>query len=518
MKKENVLLAIVFLCFIIGNSCSGKHYKNSDQKTVSMIIGTNIPIDSLLIFLTYDRNQVIDVYRGSLENNAKVGLYEFLGNENQLWSIENTEKGYLIRSYLSKKVLAINLKDSSLVQQDFKGSDNQLWIISGKMDSAQILNKALNKYLIIGNDIVLADFNSKITQSWKLKSFHNIQKEMDSCNCNQNFEFIKNRIETSYSGFQDKVNQLTKAEYDKLCIQTEKAVKESNTTISCFKAIRNYISFFQDKHIHFNTTINQGNNNDENVPFYKQSNITNAEWFNLKNIDDSTLLLSLPSFSPEHKSLVGELIDKNKSKLLNTTYLIIDIRGNGGGADETFYSILPFLYTNPFKLYGNDMLASIETIKVFEGYEQRIKSEKNNENLSHYSEWLKTLLSKMKNGQGKFILRTEDFEVKYNKIMKNPRKIGILINRNCASSAEEFLLYARESKKVQLLGEPTSGTLDYSNVISVPCPSLVFKFGYATTRSHRLPCFSIDKDKIQPDVYLTDKTDWIAEAVKQLKR
>ncbi len=205
-------------------------------------------------------------------------------------------------------------------------------------------------------------------------------------------------------------------------------------------------------------------------------------------------------------------------KIVSTPYLVIDLRGNGGGMDPAFYNILPFLYTNPYKLYGNDILASIENIRVFEVGEQRISSTKTNGKPSQDAEWVSTLISKMKKNIGKFILRSNDTEVKRDKVLRNPRKVAILINRNCASSAEEFLLNARESQKVLLFGEPTSGTLDYSNVMIVPCPSMVFKFGYATTRSRRLPRFSVDRDKIQPNVYLNYNTDWITEAVRQLKR
>jgi C-terminal processing protease CtpA/Prc len=102
--------------------------------------------------------------------------------------------------------------------------------------------------------------------------------------------------------------------------------------------------------------------------------------------------------------------------------------------------------------------------------------------------------------------------------MPYPRKIGVLINGGCASSAEEFLLHARESKKVTLFGQATSGTLDYSNVRQVErCPSPCFSFYYPLTRSNRLPNYSIDKEKIKPTVYLTNDQDWVEVAVRQLK-
>ncbi|MEI7424333.1 MAG: S41 family peptidase [Prolixibacteraceae bacterium] len=515
MKRKMIVGAVATFCLIITFSCS-RNYRNS-KESVTNDIDSDISKDSLKYLMTFEKSQVLDVYRASYANNAQVGLYEFSGNWNQRWSISKMDSVYIIRSDFSKKVLAINLTDSMLVQQDYNGSDNQHWLISGEIDSAIIRNKALGKYLTYSKDIDLDNCAGERAQYWILQSFNKLLREIDTCNCIENFDFIKNRIETSYSGFQDKVNQSTKGEYNRLRDQSVKAAKESDSSIKCFKAIQDYLSFFHDKHIHFYMIGNNSNSDRPIVP-YKLEKITNAEWFSLKNIDDSTLLLSLPSFKGEYKLLIDNLISNNMHKIVSTPYLVIDLRGNGGGMDPAFYNILPFLYTNPYKLYGNDILASIENIRVFEVGEQRISSTKTNGKPSQDAEWVSTLISKMKKNIGKFILRSNDTEVKRDKVLRNPRKVAILINRNCASSAEEFLLNARESQKVLLFGEPTSGTLDYSNVMIVPCPSMVFKFGYATTRSRRLPRFSVDRDKIQPNVYLNYNTDWITEAVRQLKR
>ena len=123
----------------------------------------------------------------------------------------------------------------------------------------------------------------------------------------------------------------------------------------------------------------------------------------------------------------------------------------------------------------------------------------------------------MKDNPGRFVVCSGDEIVKLDTVMPYPRKIAVLINSGCGSSAEEFLLYAKESKKVVLFGQPTSGTLDYSNISPREFPSSAFKISLPETRSHRLPAFSVDRDKIKPNVYLTDDQNWIEEAVKQLK-
>lgn len=117
---------------------------------------------------------------------------------------------------------------------------------------------------------------------------------------------------------------------------------------------------------------------DIKAPLYqKKSDLPqNADWFQLKNLDDSTLLLSLPSFYRQHKAVVDDIIKTNKTKLLSTPYLVIDVRGNGGGTDETFERVLPFIYAIPFEHLGTDIKASKYNINTYEeGRSKRMGSE-----------------------------------------------------------------------------------------------------------------------------------------------
>jgi hypothetical protein len=353
----------------------------------------------------------------------------------------------------------------------------------------------------------------QLNQQWSFQSYQKIQEELDSCNCYENFEFIKNKIESNYAGFQDKVNQETKGEYDELLARIENVVKRADNTLWCYNEINEYLSFFKDRHIQLNVVTQLFNPNNATTGNKAIKKIDKNKGFSLKNIDDSTLVLTLPSFMPQYKSIVDEVISMNRKKILSTPYLVIDLRNNGGGDDLTFHSILPLLYTNPYFLYGTDIRASTDHIKIYGENLMMLKSLNNTVGYNFYE----SKLERMKRNPGKFVLRSEDSFEKRDSVLANPIKIGILINRRCASSTEEFLLNARESKKVVLFGQPTSGTLDYSNVLFVPCPSIVFNFGYATTRSHRLPKFSIDRDKIQPNIYLSDSVNWIEAAVQHIK-
>lgn len=635
-----IILSLVFICILSFFSCSGK--KLNRDKNLDNYLDSIVQSHCVFILSFANSEQVLDLYRGSKEDNAVVNGYALNAGPNQLWQLEKVEKGFIIRSNNSHKILTADLENSQLVQKDYNENDNQLWIISGSVDSVSIINKAFNKNLTLKYDKVVFQSNPQTaTKYWRIKLLQKIQEELRSCNCTENLQFIKHLVETSYSGFQDKVNSETTDQYKRLRQLSSEEAQKTNNPPKCYKIIRDYILFFNDNHLQFQmnyipSTDKMGaddirkyyagsefvNTSDKRIKDYLDSNsqriselegiweskegeyrcaiiqdslnenrflgiilkadsiywmpgqvkmdfrkqpndryllyyasqnhtivedrnieiigdtlfvgagkwikkyphhsgtITkkrmslpqNAAWFQLKNLDDSTLLLSLPSFANNNKSIVDNLINSNTDKLSHCPYLIIDIRGNGGGDDNTFSSVLPFIYTHPFEIDGTDILSSKENIAFMEL--QIIHSEDNNT-----KEWLKSVVQRMKESPGKFVPRTNIHIFQIHTVLSYPRKIGILMNGGCASSAEQFLLIGKESKKVTLFGQPTSGTLDYSNLRMVDkCPSYSFKFSYPLTRSKWLPYYSIDKEKIKPDVYLSNDKNWMEEAIRHLKK
>src|SRR5262249_25020407 len=78
----------------------------------------------------------------------------------------------------------------------------------------------------------------------------------------------------------------------------------------------------------------------------------------IRFLDDSTTALRLPSLDSNYASVVDSLIDAHASQLRSMPYLIIDVRGNGGGYTGSYASIIPLLYTGPILTYGADVWAS----------------------------------------------------------------------------------------------------------------------------------------------------------------
>ncbi|RWX02245.1 S41 family peptidase [Flavobacterium cerinum] len=228
-----------------------------------------------------------------------------------------------------------------------------------------------------------------------------------------------------------------------------------------------------------------------------------------KQISKNTFLLRIPSFSEKKRKMIDSLIVSNRDMISRCENLIIDIRNNGGGSDSSFQKLIPYLYTNPIRSIGVDYLSTPLNNKRMDYF---IASDDFTET---DKKWARKGLVKLNNNLGKFVNLEDSDEVqvsKLDKISEYPKNVAILINENNGSTAEEFLLLAKQSKKVKLFGTTTAGVLDISNMNFVDSPCKTLQLGYGLSRSRRIPDIAIDTKGIQPDYYI-DKTipseDWI---------
>lgn len=228
-----------------------------------------------------------------------------------------------------------------------------------------------------------------------------------------------------------------------------------------------------------------------------------------RQISDKTFFLRIPSFSGTQKKDIDSLIAQYHDKITRTENLIIDIRNNGGGNDASFQKLLSYMYTNPMRTIGVDYLSTPLNNKRMEfiiGSDDFSKDDK---------EWAKKGLKKLNANIGKFVNLADDDKVeiyKMDSISTYPKNIAILINENNGSTAEQFLLTAKQSRKVKLFGTTTAGVLDISNMYYVESPCKTLRLGYSLSKSRRIPGMAIDAKGIQPDYYIDNgilPQDWI---------
>ena len=214
-------------------------------------------------------------------------------------------------------------------------------------------------------------------------------------------------------------------------------------------------------------------------------------------LSDSTYYLRITNFYSDYSN---NIVIQHWKEIMSRPNLIVDIRNNGGGQDNYYQKLAELIYTNPYKSKGVEWYASKGNIKLFEDALKNGEIRNGEEGIK----WTESLLQAMKKNVGGYVthpLYGNDSVEKMDSVYLFPKKVGIIINEGNASSAEQFLLAAKNSKKVILFGNHnTAGVLDYSNAVSEEFPSGNFELTFPMTRSQRLPKFPIDNIGIAPDI------------------
>lgn len=227
-----------------------------------------------------------------------------------------------------------------------------------------------------------------------------------------------------------------------------------------------------------------------------------------EKLNDKTAILRIPTFDGSAKKTIDSIITANQHIITTTENLIIDLRYNGGGSDGSFEKILPLIYTNPIRTVGVEYLSTPLNNKRMEEFitdpDFTVEDRK----------WAKDGLEQLQKHLGEFVnLDSTDVTIEtFDTIYPYPKNVGIIINEGNGSTTEQFLLAAKQSKKVKLFGTTTVGVLDISNMYFINSPCNDYKLGYSLTRSKRIPEFTIDDKGIQPDYYIDmiiPKYDWI---------
>jgi hypothetical protein len=225
--------------------------------------------------------------------------------------------------------------------------------------------------------------------------------------------------------------------------------------------------------------------------------------FNYKLLDKETGVLTLPSFRTIYKPVIDSIIQANRETILRTRNLIIDVRDNFGGTTGAFEAIIPFLYTQPIVKDANSIWATDANIKAFEvtldwpDQTEQIKQE------------TQQLVSKLKQQRNQVVTFPGD-TVKMDKVRPFPVKVAIITNENTASTAELFILQARQSRKVAIFGQPTMGGVDYLDVNEVETTCGLYSFRYPLTRNDRILEKPTAPSRIPPDVSVPNSAaEWV---------
>ena len=233
-----------------------------------------------------------------------------------------------------------------------------------------------------------------------------------------------------------------------------------------------------------------------------------------RKVDSETFLIRFPSCEGDPSlEWVNESVEAYKKS--QCKYLIIDIRGNGGGQDTYYKPYLKLLYDRAFLSKGVEIRNSKDNRAYLKSQVERLP-------------WLQEVADKAMKSDEEFIPPVEDHVIKYDTVNTLPIKAAIIIDSNVASSGEQLVLDIKGgSSRTVVYGKGnTLGCLDYSNTRRADMRGCGITTYVPMTRSSRLPDSGIDDTGIAPDVrislplpeILTNNVDeWVLWVAKELK-
>lgn len=226
-----------------------------------------------------------------------------------------------------------------------------------------------------------------------------------------------------------------------------------------------------------------------------------AEPYEFRLLDSVTNYLRISSFSISLKQELELFYKSIDSSIQEKPYLIIDLRDNGGGAEECYIDLLKYFYTKPFAIDPADVWVSPDNIRKYESE-------------GHPEE----LIGRMKNATPfTFIPLTQNAITSWEiNGTRYPKRIALIFNKKTASSAEGLIMYALQSDKVITLGENSGGYLGYGNVKSeiIPCG----KYIISSTTTRYLEKSKFEFIGITPQIKLKANHDWVVSAITILQK
>ena len=315
------------------------------------------------------------------------------------------------------------------------------------------------------------------------------------------FDFVVDTIEKNYAGFPSKVTGQTQTAFTAHATALRKSYMDAKDYAEQEKLLSAFLDYFDDKHISIqaNSTTPIDAENNESYPKFQK-------------IDEETVLIGIPSFLPKNYEAINELIQEHHEVLVNTPNLVLDLRGNGGGTDECFNILLPYVCPESINVVGADVRATQgnivylrELTKIHDFPEDALSQ-------------INDLTELMAKSLGGFVEMVPTQTIALGEVFAQPQKVAICIDKTCASSTEQFLIFALESPKVTLFGENTAGCIDFSNLVPAQTPSKNWTLFYPISRSKRIPLHQIDGLGIEPHIRLdTESKVFIDEVVKHLR-
>lgn len=241
-----------------------------------------------------------------------------------------------------------------------------------------------------------------------------------------------------------------------------------------------------------------------------------------KQVNAQVTYLKIPTFLNNDQA-IQQLVAANDSAIRNTNYLIVDLRGNGGGNTGWIY-FLPYFMTNPVVQKPSFLRVTPDNVKLkLPDLEPFVNGPVSEEYKKYFPDdvlhaYKKTYAELPVTKQQYYPIPGVTFPL--DSITRFPKKIALVVDDFCGSSTEYFFFLSKQSRKTTTYGVNTIGMMDYEGM-SVPTalPYDQFILTIPIARSSWTAEKPIDQTGFKPDVFINlPHNKWIDFIIADLRK
>lgn len=232
----------------------------------------------------------------------------------------------------------------------------------------------------------------------------------------------------------------------------------------------------------------------------------------IKEVDDrgsKVLVISISWFaSPSSKEWSG-MLDQIKARLIEVDFVIVDLRGNGGGDDSVGYLLAKLLtgqgqfstpYGHQFKVVTKAGLDSRANLFSFFSYNSKSKSEKD-----YFLRIIEKDKLKYRNSKEKTVVVNNELSPVI--MAKAIKPVVILQDRACASSCESTIDFFEHIEGVTKIGENSAGQVHFGNLGFIVLPISTIQLNIPSTYNSYRDNRFIESIGIIPDIKVSEGRD-----------
>ncbi|MFT3884643.1 MAG: S41 family peptidase [Flavobacteriales bacterium] len=215
------------------------------------------------------------------------------------------------------------------------------------------------------------------------------------------------------------------------------------------------------------------------------------EPYAFRAIDDSTSYMRIASFDGALHAQLDTFYAAHDAEVSAKRNLILDLRGNGGGAEGCWAGLIGYFYSAPIPLVQADLLAAPGNIARYAENAASVRADSASQD-QRWAAVLEQQVAKMRAvPAGSFVPWNDGPPGWINfgdePVPARPARVFILQDAGCASATESLIYYAtRHNPRVITIGTNSGGYMAYGNVMETRTLRLSDRLHHHALR--RLPC------------------------------